>query len=120
VIEHALSDQVRKISKEIDRVLNQSGYLYLQVPLHEWETKNIEQDGREVKFLDSMTHVPLEGNEKLIPHHHFTQEHLKQLFPNYQIVEVHQSTDHYRGICFIGEKTNALNQFRKYEEGHGS
>jgi SAM-dependent methyltransferase len=104
VIGHAYSEQVRKISKEIDRVLAHGGYLYLQVPLHEREIKNIEEFGRRVEFVDSMTHIPLEGNEKLIPHHHFTLEHLEELFPNYQAVEFHQSTDHYNGICLIGEK----------------
>ena len=59
---------------------------------------------RKVKFVDDMTHVPFEGPEKMIPHHHFTKEHLTDLFPNYATLDMHAGSEHYNGICFIGQK----------------
>jgi SAM-dependent methyltransferase len=113
VIGHALSDQVKRISREIDRVLKRNGYLYLQVPLHEWEMKSIQRIGGpdKVKFVDSLTHIPYEGPEKMIPHHHFTKEHLEELFPNYGMLDLHQSTDHYNGICLIGKKSDRRTEY---------
>ncbi len=106
VIGHAYSEQVRSIALEIDRVSKSGGYLYLQVPSHDLEMQIIAQGGgrEKVKFVDNMTHVPFEGEEKLIPHHHFTKEHLLELFPNYRILDMHEGSEHYKGICFIGQK----------------
>lgn len=106
VIGHAYAEQVKMIAREIDRVLKDNGYLYLQVPSHTSEMRTIKEQGGidKVKFVDEMTHLPFEGPEKMIPHHHFTREHIAELFPNYSTLDLHEESDHYNGICFIGQK----------------
>lgn len=106
VIGHAYSDQVKQIVNEINRVLKVGAYLFLQVPSHENEMQLIEERGKDkVRFVDPKTHVPFDGPEKGIPHYHFTKEELlSEFFPNYEIIDIHQGTDHYKGICFMGRK----------------
>jgi cyclopropane fatty-acyl-phospholipid synthase-like methyltransferase len=110
VIGHAYTDQIKQIAREIDRVLQLRGYLFLQVPSHESETKSIEEKGGKdrVKFVDQKTHIPLDGPECGIPHYHFTKEELLgDFFPNYDVLMFHEGTEHYDGICFIGRKNMA-------------
>lgn len=107
VIGHAYTAQVRHIASEIERILKAGGYLYLQVPSDEWEKKLIEEKGgaTKVKFVEPMTHIPSEGDEKGVPHHHFTKEELLGLFPNFELLDVHSGTDHYGGYCFLARKS---------------
>ena len=107
VIGHAYIAQVRQIATEIERILKADGYLYLQVPSDEWERKLIEEKGGEskVKFVEPMTHIPLEGDEKGVPHHHFNKEELLELFPNFRVLDIHSATDHYGGYCFLAQKS---------------
>ncbi len=94
VIGHAYTEQVRMIAGEIDRVLKPGGYLYLQVPSHDMEMETIMERGGigNVKFVDDMTHLPFDGPEKMIPHHHFTREHIAELFPNYVTLDLHEES----------------------------
>jgi hypothetical protein len=43
--------------------------------------------------IEKGTFLPLEGEEKGILHHHFTEEELRELFKN--IVELHFREEHY-------------------------
>jgi SAM-dependent methyltransferase len=107
VIGHAYSEQVKGIVREMNRVLKTGGYLFLQVPAHKNEMRLIEERGGKdrVRFVDPKTHVPFDGPEKGIPHYHFTKEELlNDFFSNYNVLHIHEGTEHYGGICFIAEK----------------
>lgn len=104
VIHHTLTENIRRIVAEINRVLKEGGYLFVQVPEygdHEWVLREAPSTHR---VLEPGTHVPLKGVEKGVPHHHFTKEELLELFPNYEPMEMHAGSDHYRGFCFLAEK----------------
>lgn len=104
VIHHTLKENIRRIAAEIDRVLRNRGYLFVQVPEHgdhEWVLREAPSTHR---VLEPGTHIPLEGVEKGVPHHHFTREELLGLFPNYEPSEIHMGSDHYRGFCLLAEK----------------
>lgn len=107
VMHHTYMDNIKRIAKEIDRVLKKGGYLFLQVPAfsHE-ETLKWRQEGLKSEEPEPGTYVYSEGEEKGIPHHHFTKEELLRLFENYNIEEIHCATEHYRGYCLIARKMN--------------
>lgn len=104
VIHHTLIKNVRRIATEINRVLKNGGCVFLQVPDygdHEWVLREASSTHR---ILEPGTHVPLDGVEKGVPHHHFTRKQLLELFPNFEPKEIHVGSDHYRGWCFLAEK----------------
>jgi SAM-dependent methyltransferase len=107
VMHHTYIDNIKRIVKEIDRVLKKDGYLFLQVPAfsHE-ETLKWRQEGLKPKELEYRTYVDSESEEKGIPHHYFTKKELLRLFENYNIEEIHCATEHYRGYCLIARKMN--------------
>ena len=107
VMHHTYIDHIKRIVNEIDRVLKKDGYLFLQVPAfsHE-ETLKWRQKGLKCEEPEYRTYVYSEGEEKGIPHHHFTKKELLRLFENYNIEEIHCATEHYRGYCLIARKMN--------------
>ena len=107
VMHHTYMDNIKRIVKEIDRVLKKDGYLFLQVPAfsHE-ETLEWKQKLGKPEELEPRTYLYSEGEEKGIPHHVFTKEELLRLFENYCIEEIHCATEHYRGYCLIARKMN--------------
>jgi SAM-dependent methyltransferase len=107
VMHHTYMDNIKRIVKEIDRVLKKGGYLFLQVPaFSQEETLRCRQEGLKSEEPEPRTYVYSEGEEKGIPHHHFTKEELLRLFENYNIEEIHRATEHYRGYCIIARKMN--------------
>jgi SAM-dependent methyltransferase len=108
VVHHTYMDNIKRIVKEIDRVLKKGGYLFLQVPAfsHE-ETLKWKQEGLKSEEPELRTYIHLKGEEKGIPHHHFSKEELLRLFENYNIEEIHRATEHYRGYCLIARKMNS-------------
>jgi SAM-dependent methyltransferase len=105
VMHHTYMDNIKRIAKEIDRVLKKGGFLFLQAPAfsHEetvkWKRKSLKREEPETR-----TYVYLEGEEKGIPHHIFTKKELLGLFQNYHIEEIHCATEHYAGFCLIARK----------------
>lgn len=105
VIHHTYVKNIRKVAQEISRVLKKGGYLFLQVPAFSREqTLMRKQEGWKFEKPESRTYVSLDGEEKGIPHHHFTKAELLELFENYNTVYVHKKTEHYSGYCIIAQK----------------
>ncbi len=105
VMHHTYVKNIRKIAKEINRTLKKEGYLFLQVSAFSNEEKSRpRQKGWEFEEPEPRTYVYLGGEEKGIPHHHFTKEELLKLFKNYSIEDFHSKTEHYRGYCLIAQK----------------
>jgi SAM-dependent methyltransferase len=105
VIHHNFLVDIRRLVKEIDRVLRKNGYLFLQIGSYspEYRRKTVGRD-REFDETETRTFIALAGYEKGIPHHDFTREELDELFANYSIEEIHSETDHYSGFCALLRK----------------
>jgi len=100
VMHHTYTKSIKKIAKEINRVLRAGGYLFLQVSAYRRQDRT-DPPATEV---EPRTYVASEGEEKGIPHHGFTGQELKQLFSNYTTLMIHRRTDHYRGWCWLAQK----------------
>jgi len=105
VIHHTYVENIKKIAEEINRTLKKEGYLFIQVSAFSPEEKS-EPRQKEWEFEEPepRTYVYTGGEEKGIPHHHFTKQELLNLFKNYSIIDFHSKTEHYRGFCLIMQK----------------
>jgi SAM-dependent methyltransferase len=89
VIHHAALATIRGIVDEIGRVLKQGGFLFVTVP-------KLRNQGETFEQLEPNTFVPLDGPEKGLPHHYFTHEKLREVFVDYEIVDIHlDAWEHY-------------------------
>jgi len=96
VIHHARLAEIRKVVKEIARVLKRNGIVYITVP----KRKN---QGETYQEIEPGTFVPLDGLEKGLPHHYFTPEELRELFKDFKITDIHlDSSEHY---CLLATKS---------------
>jgi SAM-dependent methyltransferase len=89
VIHHADIATIRRIVREIARVLRDGAFVFISVP---------RQRNQAIQFreIEPNTFVPLDGTEKGLPHHYFTPEELRELFADFDVTDIHlDSTDHY-------------------------
>ena len=96
-IHHARIKNIRKVIKEIERVLKPNGFIFITVAasiprrVKRWKHKIIEPH----------TTIPVEGREKGLIHYFFNKELLRKEFKNFKISDIWvDSGDHY---CFLGE-----------------
>jgi SAM-dependent methyltransferase len=106
VMHHTYMNNIKRIVKEIDRVLKKGGFLFLLVPFSREEILGWKQKGGKLEEPEPRTYVYSEGEEKGIPHHIFTKEELLRLFENYDIEEIHCATERHKSYCLIARKTN--------------
>ncbi|OGM28342.1 hypothetical protein A2962_00665 [Candidatus Woesebacteria bacterium RIFCSPLOWO2_01_FULL_39_61] len=93
VIHHAKIEEIRKIVREIERVLKMQGLIFVTVP-------KFKNQGSSFKKIEPNTSIPLDGSEKGLPHHYFTKDELKSIFKNFSIADIHlDKTNHY---CLLG------------------
>jgi SAM-dependent methyltransferase len=105
VVHHTYARNIELIAGEIDRVSKSGGYLFLQVSAHyRSEPFPDKREDHRFREVEPRTFVPLEGEEKGIPHHEFTRKELSKLFGNYRFIDIHHSTEHYPGWCLIARK----------------
>jgi hypothetical protein len=100
-----MKENIDRIADEISRITKDSGYLYLQVPTFEKLNRLLENKSQSYKKLEDRTVVFLEGEEKRVPHHYFTEEELLSTFSDYNVLDIHTKEEHY---CFTGIKKAAL------------
>lgn len=81
VLHHARVSKIKKLIREIERVMKPGGVLIVEVPK--------EKDPQTHKETEPGTFVPLVGPEKGLPHHVFTEEELKEFFHNFEILDIH-------------------------------
>jgi SAM-dependent methyltransferase len=81
VIHHALLSESRVTIAEIWRILAKGGIAFVTVA--GWK-----QDGERYQEIEPGTYVPLDGTEKGLPHHFFTEEELHSEFGRFQIHEI--------------------------------
>jgi len=93
VIHHATLAEIRKVVKEIARVLKKDGVVYVTVP-------KLRNQAEAFQEIESGTFIPLDGLEKGLPHHYFTPKELRELFKDFEITDIHlDSREHY---CLLG------------------
>jgi SAM-dependent methyltransferase len=89
VIHHATLAEIRKVVKEIARVLKQDGIVYVTVP-------KLRNQAEAFQEIEPGTFIPLDGLEKGLPHHYFIPEGLRELFKDFEITDIHlDSREHY-------------------------
>lgn len=95
VIHHGTLATIRKVTREINRVLKPGGLLFVTVPKLKNQAGSFEQ-------IEPHTFVPLDGREKGLPHHYFTRETLSAELNAYQVESIR--VDDAMHYCFTGFK----------------
>jgi len=87
VMNHGRIEQIRRIIREIERVLKSQGSIFITVlrVITKKKSKIRKINFIRVKMLDSRTYIPLEGREKGVVHYIFNKELLKKEFKNFKI-----------------------------------
>jgi ubiquinone/menaquinone biosynthesis C-methylase UbiE len=101
VIHHAGIKDIRKLIKEIKRILKPKGLIFVTV------RKKIPQRSRcKFKVIAPRTYVPLEGNEKGVVHYLFNKELLIKAFKDFKVKDfwIDLGTKSWeRYYCLLGE-----------------
>jgi ubiquinone/menaquinone biosynthesis C-methylase UbiE len=99
VIHHSTISNIRVVIKELERILRPGGLIFITVP----KSKKTMGFGETKKFneIEPNTFMPLDGNEKGVPHYYFEEETLREEFSAFKIGEIW--LDNGEHFCFIGE-----------------
>ncbi|MFZ2189040.1 MAG: class I SAM-dependent methyltransferase [Candidatus Moraniibacteriota bacterium] len=82
VIHHADVNTIKKIISEIERTLKKDGFIFITVP-------RFKNQGNKFEMIEPNTYVPLDGQEKGLPHHYFNPEELTDFFSNFNVSDIH-------------------------------
>ena len=99
VLHHTYVKNIARIAVEIERILKQDGFLFLQVPAYESETFDSG-----THWVEPGTLIARAGPEEGVLHHFFRREELLALFPGFSVQEIHSNSEHYGGYCLIARK----------------
>ncbi|WXG46914.1 MAG: class I SAM-dependent methyltransferase [Candidatus Atabeyarchaeum deiterrae] len=92
VMHHSVIEDIRKLIKEMERILRPSGLLFITV---------LKRNVRASKTIAPRTFIPLDGPDKGLTHYIFNERLLKKEFSNFRIHRIWvDSTWHY---CLLGE-----------------
>jgi len=109
VIHHATIDDIRKMIKELERILKPQGLIFITVPKWRMPRKKM---GNFKKF-DSRTFIFKEGDQKDVIHYLFNKKLLKKEFNNFKIDTLRIDNSYYtkdnltmteQYYCLIGKK----------------
>ena len=84
VIHHALHATVIATAQEIQRVVCRGGIILISVPAR----REIAMDGEASIEIEPNTFVPTSGSEKDLPHHLFTIDEFRGIFPEFQVLDL--------------------------------
>lgn len=111
-IHHARIKNIRKATKEIERVLKPGGLLFITVRRRRFNKKTWSKyiidekyEKRITKYkvlASSRAYIPLEGGEKGLIHYLFNKKLLKKEFRNFKIYDIWVESDK-RHYCLLGE-----------------
>jgi SAM-dependent methyltransferase len=82
VIHHADMATIRQIVSEMERVLVEGGLVFCTVP-------SLQNQGRYFRQIEPNTYVPLDGEERGLPHHYFTPQELREVFSGFEVADIH-------------------------------
>lgn len=95
VIHHNYHDEVKVCISEIARVLKPKGLVFITVSANKYKKR-----ASKFEMPKPRTYVPLDGEEKGIPHFIYTKTLIKRDFRNFQILSLHKDKgDHW---CILG------------------
>jgi cyclopropane fatty-acyl-phospholipid synthase-like methyltransferase len=92
VIHHQRLKEIKKLMREIERVLKTGGLFFGTVLARE---KIPKERLSQLKFIDKRTYFILEGPEKGLYHFHFNRKILKNLLKNFKILKVWKDCENY-------------------------
>jgi len=98
VIHHQKFEKIKKLMKEIERVLKPGGFFFGTVLTRE---KIPKERLPQLKFIDKRTYLILEGPEKGLYHFHFNKEILKNLLKNFKVFRIWKDAENY--LAFLAK-----------------
>lgn len=98
VIHHARLATVLNTAKEIERVVCTGGMIAISVPARRTITEGIPG----YEEIEPNTFVPMSGSEKGLPHHLFTPDEFREIFPRFKTLDLQVIDD--RVIALTGCK----------------
>jgi SAM-dependent methyltransferase len=108
VIHHAKVKSVRKLIKEIERILKPGGLLFITVA--RLQPKKLKIPMVQSKMIAPRTYVSLEGKEKGAIHYLYNKTLLRRDFRNFKIYNIWVDSSSKKHYCLLGElKNNAKN-----------
>jgi SAM-dependent methyltransferase len=84
VIHHALLADVIATALEIQRVVCKGGIILISVPAR----REIAMEGDASIEIEPNTFVPTQGGEKGLPHHLFTPDEFRLIFPGFEVLDL--------------------------------
>ncbi len=99
VIHHALLEEIQLTIREIWRVISPGGLAFISVAGRTHSDTAYEE-------IEPGTFLPLDGSEKGLPHHIFSEKELRQEFNYFEILEI-DSRDHGRVLIIWVRKPSA-------------
>ncbi len=117
VINHGKIENIRKLIKEMERILKPNGLIFITVmqktSVRNWRINSIKReiycgdDGVSIvktnyKIIGPRTYVPIEGTEKGLIHYVFNKNTLKKEFKDFKIHNISLSSNK-RHYCLLAE-----------------
>jgi SAM-dependent methyltransferase len=84
VIHHALLATVIGTAREIERIVRPQGMILLSIPARK---PSMTESAKHV-LLEPNTYAPTDGEEKGLPHHFFTPDEFRDIFPNFDVLDL--------------------------------
>jgi len=113
VLHHAKIEKIRKLIKEMERILKLKGLIFVMVrkalKVEEWRKNKIVihryKTGKNIKkvkyrVVGKRIYMPIEGGEKGLIHFCFNKKLIKKEFKNFKIPKIWNK---YGRHCFLGE-----------------
>ena len=98
-INHGTIEEIRKLIKEMERVLTLNGLIFITTGLGKEGSKGGRGTDKEIA---PHTFVPTEGTEKGLPHYYFDREKLAKEFSNFETqIWEEEGGKH---LCLLGER----------------
>jgi len=101
VIHHNFHDKIRFCISEIERVLKPGGIVFITVSANKYKRR-----ATKFEMPEPRTYVPLDGEEKGLPHFIYTKALIIKDFKDFQILGLHMDKgEHW---CILGRSKSAI------------
>jgi ubiquinone/menaquinone biosynthesis C-methylase UbiE len=101
VMHHQKMDSIQKTFGEIYRVLRRGGYVLATVPKgpppRDWKEGHFVKNGPQ-------TYIPLQGHEKGLPHHFFTERELRKILNKFKVIRLQEDASDKRFYVSLAQK----------------